>query len=161
LLRLIPAQRPGSEAACRVSLSHLRSVVRPTYDMARQTEVTWVNNDGWRGCVRELIDRLDRLYSYGFGDLPITAASVFTVSDEIVAQKSRRMDQQGAVLQITPWERDVLQLLADGRATNEIATHLGMRTPDFESGLTRLFAAMGAATRAEAIAGALKRGLLT
>jgi hypothetical protein len=90
-----------------------------------------------RGCVRELIDRLDRLYSYGFGDLPMTAASVFAVSDEIVAQKSRRMDHQGAVLQITPWERDVLQLLADGRATNEIATHLGMRTPDFESGLTR------------------------
>jgi hypothetical protein len=35
-----------------------------------------------------------------------------------------------------------------------------MRTPDFESGLSRLFAAMGAATQAEAIAGALKRGLL-
>jgi DNA-binding NarL/FixJ family response regulator len=113
-----------------------------------------------RGCVRELIDRLDRLYSYGFGGLPMTGASVFAASDEIVAQKSRRMDNQGAVLQITPWERDVLQLLADGKATNEIATHLGMRTPDFESGLTRLFAAMGAATRAEAIAGALKRGLL-
>jgi DNA-binding CsgD family transcriptional regulator len=91
----------------------------------------------------------------------MTAASVFAVSDEIVAQKSRRMDNQGAVLQITPWERDALQLLADGKATSEIATYLGMRAPDFESGLTRLFAAMGAATQAEAIAGALKRGLLT
>ena len=76
------------------------------------------------------------------------------MADEIVAQKSRRMDNQGAVLQITPWDRDVLQLLAAGKATNEIATRLGMRTPDFESGLTRLFAAMGAATQAEAIAGA-------
>jgi DNA-binding NarL/FixJ family response regulator len=91
----------------------------------------------------------------------MTAASVFAASDEIAAQKSRRMDNQGAVLQITPWERDVLQLLADGKATNEIATYLGMRTPDFESGLSRLFAAMGAATQAEAIAGALKRGLLS
>lgn len=91
----------------------------------------------------------------------MTAASVFAVSDGIVAQKSRRMDNQGAVLQITPWDRDVLQLLAAGKATNEIATRLGMRTPDFESGLTRLFAAMGAATQAEAIAGALKRGLLS
>jgi hypothetical protein len=36
-----------------------------------------------------------------------------------------------------------------------------MRIPDFESGLTRLLAAMGAATQAEAIARALKRGLLT
>lgn len=71
------------------------------------------------------------------------------------------MDNQGAVLRITPWERDVLQLLADGKATNEIATYLGMHIPDFESGLSRLFAAMGAATQAEAIARALKRGLLT
>jgi DNA-binding NarL/FixJ family response regulator len=71
------------------------------------------------------------------------------------------MNNQGTVLQITPWERDVLRLLANGKAKNEIATYLGMRARDFESGLTRLFAAMGAATQAEAIAGALKRGLLT
>jgi DNA-binding CsgD family transcriptional regulator len=71
------------------------------------------------------------------------------------------MDNQGAVLRITPWERDALRLLANGKARNEIATYLGMRTRDFESGLTRLFTAMGAATQAEAIAGALKRGLLT
>jgi DNA-binding CsgD family transcriptional regulator len=65
------------------------------------------------------------------------------------------------MLQITPWERDALQLLANGKAMNDIATYLGIHARDIESDLTRLFAAMGAATQAEAIAGALKRGLLS
>jgi DNA-binding NarL/FixJ family response regulator len=64
------------------------------------------------------------------------------------------------VLHITPWERDALQLLADGKAPSELATCLGVCPSDVESGLARLFEAMGAASPTEAIAVALKRGLL-
>ena len=64
------------------------------------------------------------------------------------------------MLHITPWERDALQLLADGKPPNELAAHLGVCPTELESGLARLFAAMGAATPTEAIAVALKRGLL-
>jgi len=65
------------------------------------------------------------------------------------------------VLHITPWERDVLQMLADGKAAAELAACLGVCQAEVESGLARLFAVLGAATTNEAIAVALKRGLLT
>jgi two-component system, NarL family, response regulator YdfI len=66
----------------------------------------------------------------------------------------------GPVLRITPWERDALQLLANGTAAVDVASDLGIAASDVESRLTRLFAAMGAASQTEAIAIALKRGLL-
>jgi two-component system, NarL family, response regulator YdfI len=64
------------------------------------------------------------------------------------------------VLHITPWERRVLEQLATGVATIEIAHRLGMDEPDVESRLDTLFMRMGVRTRAEAVAVALRRGLL-
>jgi DNA-binding CsgD family transcriptional regulator len=67
----------------------------------------------------------------------------------------------GSVLWIAPWERNALQLLADGLTTNELSRRLGFRASEIESRLARLFAAMGAETHTEAILIAHKRGLLT
>ncbi len=64
-------------------------------------------------------------------------------------------------LQITPTERHVVQLLANGYTTNDVATDLGIGTVETEVLLKRLFAALGAATRVEAIALAHKRGLVS
>jgi len=64
------------------------------------------------------------------------------------------------VLQITPVERAVLQLLADGNAIIEIADRLGLTLEAVESLLPKLYERMGAAGRGEAIADALRRGLL-
>jgi DNA-binding NarL/FixJ family response regulator len=64
------------------------------------------------------------------------------------------------VLHITPWERRALEQLANGVAMTEIAGRLGMNEPDVESRLNTLFARMGVRTRAEAVAAALRRGLL-
>ena len=64
------------------------------------------------------------------------------------------------VLHITPSERAALQLLADGKAGNEIACGLGISEPAVEPHLSTLFARMGVASRAEAVAAALRRGLL-
>jgi DNA-binding NarL/FixJ family response regulator len=68
---------------------------------------------------------------------------------------------QTPVLHITPSDRDALQLLANGTAAIEIANNLGLPESEIESHLTGLFARLGAASRAEAIAMAFKRGLLT
>jgi DNA-binding NarL/FixJ family response regulator len=65
----------------------------------------------------------------------------------------------GPVLCITPWERNALQLLANGHTRNELSRHLGASASEIDSLLEELFAAMGVATQAEAIAAALKRGL--
>jgi DNA-binding NarL/FixJ family response regulator len=64
------------------------------------------------------------------------------------------------VLQITPWERTALQLLADGALADDIADRLKIRDRDIDSYLTTLFTRMGAASRAEAVVSALRRGLL-
>ena len=63
-------------------------------------------------------------------------------------------------LHITPSERAVLEYLASGAATHEIARRLGMNEPDIETWLQTLFARMGVRTRAEAVAAAMRRGLL-
>ena len=63
-------------------------------------------------------------------------------------------------LQITPSERNVLQLLAGGHSNTTLANSLGMGPVEVELLLARLFVALGATTQAEAIAAALKRGLV-
>jgi DNA-binding NarL/FixJ family response regulator len=65
------------------------------------------------------------------------------------------------VLHITPHERHALQLIARGHEPRDIGTCLGIPESEVERRLTVLFARMGAATRAEAIADASRRGLLT
>jgi DNA-binding CsgD family transcriptional regulator len=71
------------------------------------------------------------------------------------------MEETVMALQITPSERHALQLLANGYTTNDVATGLGIDAVETEVLLTRLFAALGAASQAEAIAAAHKRGLVS
>jgi DNA-binding NarL/FixJ family response regulator len=65
------------------------------------------------------------------------------------------------VLHITPQERVALQLLANGKGANEIAGRLGISNDEVDEHLSTLFARMGAASQAEGIAAAFRRGLLT
>ena len=65
------------------------------------------------------------------------------------------------VLQITPVERAVLQLLADGNATTDIANRLRVSVEAIETMLTGLLERMGAASHVEAVADAQRRGLLS
>lgn len=64
------------------------------------------------------------------------------------------------MLQITPWERAALVLLAADTTTDDIARRLGLSNSEFERRLASLFSRMGAVTRNDAIAAALRRGLL-
>jgi DNA-binding CsgD family transcriptional regulator len=52
-------------------------------------------------------------------------------------------------------------LLANGYTTRDVAFSLGIAPFEIDALLTSLFEAMGAATQAEAIAVAHRRGLLT
>lgn len=64
------------------------------------------------------------------------------------------------MLQITPWERLALLLLANGMSASELAGRFGVSEPEVAARLTTLFARMGARTRTEAITAAFRRGLL-
>ena len=65
------------------------------------------------------------------------------------------------MLHITPWERAVLEQLARGAATRDIALRAGMDEPSVESRLKTLFARMGVRTTTEAVTAAARRGLVT
>jgi DNA-binding NarL/FixJ family response regulator len=64
------------------------------------------------------------------------------------------------VLQITPWERSVLQLLATGASTAEVAIGLGLPECELQNRLAALFHRMGAASRTDAVTAASRRGLI-
>jgi len=64
------------------------------------------------------------------------------------------------VLHITPHERHALRLLAEGEPARTIATRLGTSECELEVQLRTLFARMGAASSADAVSIALRRGLL-
>ena len=64
------------------------------------------------------------------------------------------------MLHITPWERTALQILAVGEGNEAIASRLRIGAHEVEAYLAGLFERLGAANRAEAVAAALRRGLL-
>jgi NarL family two-component system response regulator YdfI len=66
----------------------------------------------------------------------------------------------GVVLQITPWERDALQLLAAGMADDEIATVLQISEGTVNSHLSCVFEKLGVTSRSEAVMAATRRGLV-
>ena len=64
------------------------------------------------------------------------------------------------LVQITPGERQALQLIAQGRAIGEVGQCLGVPPSQLGFHLTELFAKLGASTGSEAIAEAARRGIV-
>ena len=64
------------------------------------------------------------------------------------------------VLKITPSERAVLEWLAKGVALTDIAHRLGTSEHQADVSLQALFVRLGVKTRIEAVASAVRRGLL-
>lgn len=61
---------------------------------------------------------------------------------------------------LTPREREVLQLLAEGLSNKEIAAHLGIAEKTVRIHLTRVFDKLGVEDRTQAVLAALRRGLV-
>jgi len=62
---------------------------------------------------------------------------------------------------LTPREREVLQLLAEGLHNRAIAKALGISDHTVKFHLSSIFGKLGAATRTEAVRAGLRRGLVT
>src|SRR5262249_26541225 len=65
-----------------------------------------------------------------------------------------------SVLQITPAERTALQMLADGLTHHDIASHLRISECVLDAELRTLFERMGVVERNQAIADAVRRGVV-
>ena len=64
------------------------------------------------------------------------------------------------MIQITPWERLMLELLAAGSTPGQISRHFGVSEREVALKLSRLFTKIGATSETEAVAAASRRGLL-
>jgi DNA-binding NarL/FixJ family response regulator len=73
-------------------------------------------------------------------------------------ERSGDMHAEGA--ELTPRLIDVLHLVAEGRTTDEIAGTLGLSPYTVKNYMERIFERLGARDRAEAVAIALRSGLL-
>lgn len=64
------------------------------------------------------------------------------------------------VLTITPSELAALRLMASGSTNGAVADRLGLHAREVDAWLDDLFAKMGARNRTEALADAVRRGLV-
>lgn len=69
------------------------------------------------------------------------------------------MDARTAIL--TPRQLDVIALVAEGRTTEEIARHLELSPHTVKNYLERIYERLGARDRTQAVAMALREGILT
>ena len=61
---------------------------------------------------------------------------------------------------LTPREREVLELMATGQSNKQIAAHLGISSHTAKFHIGAILAKLGAATRTEAVVRAVQRGLI-
>jgi len=81
----------------------------------------------------------------------------FTAKDLADAMK-RRLSPSGP--QLSPREKDVLQLLADGLGVAEVSRKLYISESTAKTHISKLYEKLGAANRAQAIMSALRLGLI-
>ena len=84
--------------------------------------------------------------------------TAFTAADLAEAMR-RRLSPSGP--QLTPREREVLELLADGLPVASIARRLYISESTAKTHISKVYEKLGAANRAQALMTALKLGLIT
>ena len=78
----------------------------------------------------------------------------------VTTRASNRVANDNGSTTLSRRELEILALLADGLVNKQIAARLGISTNTVKTHLELLFEKLGVATRAEAVATGVKRGLL-
>ena len=81
------------------------------------------------------------------------------VSSQVVDVLVAQATQPSVTVDLTPREREVLKLLAEGQRNQEIATTLGVTHQSVRNYVQRVYRKIGVETRVEATLFALKRGI--
>ena len=89
----------------------------------------------------------------------VTIAPAGAASD-VRLVKPARIDTDAADADLTPREQDVLELLADGASNKEIARRLGISASTVKFHVRSIADKLGADGRTDAVAHALRRGLV-
>ena len=87
-------------------------------------------------------------------------ASGLTVTDPGLVRRSEPLPPE-EIVSLTPRERDVLELLAEGRSNDEVALALDIRTTTVRFHVRALLSKLGAENRTAAVVRAVRLGQLT
>lgn len=82
------------------------------------------------------------------------------VTHQLISQFAQMARGDAKPKELSKRERDVLQLLAYGKANKEIAKALGIGTQTVKTHISHIFTKLGAADRTDAVAHALRAGLV-
>jgi DNA-binding NarL/FixJ family response regulator len=93
-------------------------------------------------------------------DVPPSADVVLVARARTSSHVAGRTSGAGEGAPLSNREREILALLADGLINKQIAARLGISANTVKTHLELLFDKLGVATRAEAVATGVKRGLL-
>ena len=93
-------------------------------------------------------------------EVPPSADVVLISRTSSPSRVSGRSPESATQTVLSNREREILALLADGLVNKQIAARLGISTNTVKTHLELLFDKLGVATRAEAVATGVKRGLL-
>lgn len=139
------------------ALGHVFEVAR---SQARLAGV--LRAQGEREAARELAERAHETAS-GLGALPLLAeiAQLELGGASAGAGSSAASSERGVEVELTPREREVLTLVAQGRTNGQIAKQLFITTKTVSVHVSNILAKLGAAGRTEAAALARSRGLIS
>ncbi len=84
--------------------------------------------------------------------------SIDAMLDSTDAEKQSELDPSDQIL--TPREIEVVRMIADGLGNKEIASQLGISDHTVKFHISSIFAKLGAANRAEAVALGIRQGLI-
>ncbi|HZS25486.1 MAG TPA: response regulator transcription factor [Gaiellaceae bacterium] len=138
-IRLPPTfQDEGVRAAVRLRQSHPETAVLVVSQYVEHTYATELLSDGAGGVGYLLKDRISDVDD--FVDAVRRVAQGGTALDpEVVAQLFSRRTAQGPLARLTPREREVLELMAEGRSNAGIASTLVLTVGAVEKHIANIF----------------------
>ena len=141
--------------AIRASLPSIRILIVTMYDEEEYVlGVLEAGADGYllkQSSGEELRDAVQRIYG---GERVLHPRALRA----LIARATNRVEPPAEALSAR--EREVLQLLADGATSKEIAAALGLRPKTIENHRARILDKLGAANSAAAVRAAVARGLI-
>jgi DNA-binding CsgD family transcriptional regulator len=116
-----------------------------------------VNDAGCEASVAALRDVLDH---QDFGSARAEGAALSTVEAIAYAQRGRgqRKRPTSGWASLTPTERDVVRLVSEGLANNDIATRLFVSPRTVQTHLTHVYAKLGLSSRVQLVQEAARHG---
>lgn len=156
LLDLRMPQMDGVVAISRIKANHPRMQILVLTNYKNDSDVLRAVEEGATGYLLKDVPRQEL-----FDAIRTTARGEPLLSPSVTARLMHQVRTAGGEESLSPREIEVLDLVAGGKTNKDIARQLWVSETTVKSHLLHAFDKLGAADRAEAVAVALKKGILS